>query len=121
MARIASRNAGRSSTATAKCWINRFMVYCCCSVLWKSWSTCTSLGRLMLLCLSFPLARQCRHRAEPFPLPLFLCTHLYHPAIVLSLAYHPARPQGFLDGQSCRLQGMRNPGVTRIEQAIVAL
>src|SRR5262245_20001006 len=110
MARMAWRNAGRSSTATAKCWIKRFMVYCCCPVLWKSWSTCNSLGRFMLLCLLFPL-----------PLLLFLCTHLYHAAIVLSLTRDLAGQQGCLHRQSRRLQGTRDPGVTRIKQTIIAL
>src|SRR5215475_4594093 len=109
MARMASRNAGRSSTATAKCRIKRFMVYCCCPVLWKSWSTCNSLGRLMLLCLLFSL-----------PLLLFLCTHLYHTAIVLRLTHNLTGQQGCLHRQSRRLQGTRDPGVTRIKQTIVA-
>src|SRR5215475_1456980 len=110
MARMASRNAGRSSTATAKCRIKRFMVYCCCPVLWKNWSTCNSLGRLMLLCLLCPL-----------PLLLFLCTHLYHPTIALSLTHDPASSQGCLHRQSRCLQSTRDPGVTRIKQTIVAL
>src|SRR5262245_9896530 len=118
MARMAWRNAGRSSTATAKCWISRFIVYCCCPVSWNSWSTCNSFGRLMLLYLLSPPPWEEGAKAL---LLLFLCMHLYHPAIALSLAHHRTRPQHCPDGQSCCLQGLRYPGVTRVEQAIVAL
>src|SRR4029453_14809371 len=51
---------------------------------------------------------------------LFLCTHLYHAAIVLRLTHDPAGQQGCLHRQSRRLQGTRDPGVTRIKKTIVA-
>src|SRR5207249_1906845 len=61
-----------------------------------------------------------RSASYSLSLLLCLCTYLYDPAIVLSLAHHSTRPQRFLDWQARRLQGLGRPGVTRIEQAIIA-